>query len=83
MEILKKVHVYSPVFPAGTFQMEICVPFTCFISYSVVSGLLAFSAVPVKRCVTIWKFWVNAKQSMIFLPNGNSKQKFPEILGKC
>ena len=32
----------SPVFPVGTFQMEILLPFTSFLNFVLVSGLLAF-----------------------------------------
>ena len=38
--------------------MEICVPFTRFKCFVLVSGLLLLSAVPVKRCDSIEHFTV-------------------------
>ena len=65
------------------WEVPFSVPFTRFTCFVLVSGLLALSALPrVKRCGSIRKFWVDVKQPVTFLPNGNSQPKFPEILGK-
>ena len=66
-----------PVFLVGTSRMEIRVPlfsrFTCSV---LVSGLLALSAVPVKRCASSRKFCLHGEQSVMFFPKGNSQRNF-------
>ena len=76
----------SPVFPVGTFRMEIRLPFTSFLSFVLVSGLLAFGrAQSLQQQQQIW--WVHSKWGIVpdsccsvFLSNsGNIPSPAPSV----
>ena len=76
----------SPVFPVGTFQMEILLPFTSFLNFVLVSGLLAFGrAQSLQQQQKIW--WVHNKWGivpdsccLVFLSNsGNIPSPAPSV----
>ena len=76
----------SPVFPVGTFRMEIRLPFTSFLSFVLVSGLLAFGrAQSLQQQQQIWR--VHSKWGIlpdscwwVFLSNsGNIPSPAPSV----
>ena len=76
----------SPVFPVGTFRMKIRLPFTSFLSFVLVSGLLAFGrAQSLQQQQQIW--WVHNKWGivpdsccLVFLSNsGNIPSPAPSV----